>query len=69
VKTRSQKGVRVSLRASSGPRVDGGARWQKAGWRQDKEGDDPRQERTIGTDEMRVSIIGWVFMDGSASGS
>jgi hypothetical protein len=41
----------------------------KAGWREDKEGDDPRQERTIGTDEMRVSIIGWVFMDGSASGS
>ena len=30
---------------------------------------DSRQERTIGTDERRVSIIGWASMDGSASGS
>ena len=31
--------------------------------------DDPRQERAIGTDEERVSIISWASKDGSASGS
>ena len=30
---------------------------------------EPRQERKIGTDELRVSIIGWTSLDGSASGS
>jgi hypothetical protein len=29
----------------------------------------PRQERTTGMDEMRVSIIGWASKDGSVSGS
>jgi hypothetical protein len=28
-----------------------------------------RQERKIGTDELRVLIIGWASLEGSASGS
>jgi hypothetical protein len=35
----------------------------------DEEGDDPRQDCTIGTDEMRDSIIAWASMDNSTSRS
>jgi hypothetical protein len=41
----------------------------KVGGREDERGDDPRQERTMGTDEIRASIIGRACADGSASGS